>query len=121
MTVDRRVRLALGRFGRRVQRVTVRLAALANPLGGSDQRCRMRAWLQGAGDVRAEAINGKIEAAIARAATRLATAVAWALDAGPIPPTAISSSSARTRPAGQCRATAPGASLRKRRPGAGAR
>ena len=80
----RRVHLALGRFGGRVQRVTVRIAKPANPLGGVDHRCRMRAWLQAAGDGRAEAINGKVEAAIRRAATRLATGVGWALDGGPV-------------------------------------
>ena len=84
--VVRRVRLAMGRFGRRVQKVTVRMAEPANPLGGLDQRCRMRAWLQAAAGVRAEAINGKMEAAVGRAAARLATGVAWALDGGPYPP-----------------------------------
>jgi hypothetical protein len=79
----RRVRLALSRFGGRVQRVTVRIAKPTNPLGGIDHRCRMRAWLQAAGDVRAEAINGKVEAAVGRAATRLATGVGWALDGEP--------------------------------------
>jgi len=80
--VDRRVRLALSRFGRRVQKVSVRIAVAANPLGGVDRRCRMRAWLQSAGDVRAEAINGRIETAVGRAAARLATGVGWALDGG---------------------------------------
>ena len=80
----RHVRLALSRFGARVQRVTVRIARPTNPLGGIDHRCRMRAWLQAAGDVRAEAINGKVEAAVGRAATRLATGVGWALDGGPV-------------------------------------
>src|SRR4051812_22895547 len=79
--VVRLVRLALSRFGRRVQKVSVRIAKAANPLGGIDRRCRMRAWLQAAGDVRAEAINGKVETAVGRAAARLATGVAWALDA----------------------------------------
>ena len=78
--VVRRVNLALSRFGGRVQRVTVRIAKPVNPLGGIDHRCRMRARLQAARDVRAEAINGKVEAAVARAATRLATGVGWALD-----------------------------------------
>jgi len=80
--VVRRVRLALSRFGRRVQKVSVRVAEIANPLGGIDLQCQMRAWLQLAGDVRAEAINGRIEAAVGRAAARLAIGVAWALDAG---------------------------------------
>jgi len=44
----------------------------------------MRAWLQAAEDVRAEAINGKVEAAVGRAATRLAKGVGWALDGGPV-------------------------------------
>ena len=78
--VVRRVHLALSRFGGRVQRVTVRIAKPVNPLGGIDHRCRMRAWLQSAEDVKAEAINGKVDAAVARAATRLATGVGWALD-----------------------------------------
>jgi len=91
------VRLAMGRFGVRVQKVTVRMAEPANPLGGLDQRCRMRAWLQAAGGVRAEAINGKMEAAVGRAAARLALGVAWALEGDPYP--------ARRRPA---RMTRPG-------------
>jgi hypothetical protein len=80
--VVRRVHLALSRFGPRVQRVTVRIAKPTNPFGGIDHRCRMRAWLQAAEDVRAEAINGKVEA-VGRAATRLAKGVGWALDGGP--------------------------------------
>src|ERR1044071_907763 len=80
--VVRRVRLALSRVGRRVQKVSVHVADIANPLGGIDRQCQMRAWLQLAGDVQAEAINGRIETAVGRAAARLATRVAWALDAG---------------------------------------
>ena len=76
----RRVLLALSRFGGQVRRVTVRLAEPANPLGGVDQRCRMRASLQASDDIHAEAINGRIEAAVARAAMRLAKRVGWALD-----------------------------------------
>lgn len=75
----RRVLLAMSRFGEDVREVTVRLAAPANPLGGFDQRCRMRARLQATGDIHVEAINGKMEAAVARAAARLATRVGWAL------------------------------------------
>jgi hypothetical protein len=76
----RRVLLALSRFGGQVRKVTVRLAEPANALGGVDQRCRMRAWLQASDDVHAEAVNGRIEAAVARAAMRLAKRVGWALD-----------------------------------------
>ena len=76
----RQVLLALSRFGGQVRKVTVRMAQPANPSGGVDQRCRMRAWLQAADDVGAEAINGRIETAVGRAAARLAKRVAWALD-----------------------------------------
>jgi ribosome-associated translation inhibitor RaiA len=96
--VVRRVQLALSRFGRRVQKVSVRIAAPVNPLGGVDQRCRMRARLEPAGDVRAEAINGEIEAAVRRAATRLATGVAWAVNAGPDKPRAHEPAGLRSRP-----------------------
>jgi ribosome-associated translation inhibitor RaiA len=70
--VVRRVLLALSRFGPRLRRVTVRLAEPVNPLGGVDQRCRMRAWLPGSDGIHAEAINGRMEAAVARAAAQLA-------------------------------------------------
>jgi hypothetical protein len=76
----RRVLLALSRFGEHVLKVTVRLAEPANPLGGVDQRCGMRASLQAGDDIQAEAINGRIDSAIARAAAQLARRVGWALD-----------------------------------------
>ena len=80
--VVRRVLLALSRFGPRVRRVTVRLAEPVNPLGGVDQRCRMRAWLRESDGIQAEAINGRMEAAVARAAAQLAKRVDFALDGG---------------------------------------
>ena len=67
----RRVLLALSRFGGHVRRVTVHLAEPTKPLGGVDQRCQMRAWLQASDDIHAEAINGGIEAAVARTAVGL--------------------------------------------------
>lgn len=82
VSVVRRVLLALSRFGPRVRKVTVRLAEPVNPLGGVDQRCRMRAWLQESDHIRAEAINGAIETAVARAAALLAKRVDFALDGG---------------------------------------
>ena len=78
--VVRRVLLALSRFGPRVAKVTVRLTEPANPLGGFDQRCRMRAWLRHTEDVRAEAINGRVDTAVARAAAQLAKRIDSALD-----------------------------------------
>ena len=78
--VVRRVLLALSRFGPRVRKVTVHLAEPVNLLGGVDQRCRMRAWLQESDGIHAEAINGGIEAVVARAAAQLAKRVDSALD-----------------------------------------
>ena len=80
--VRRRVLLAMSRFGREVHDVTARLAESKNPLGGVDQRCRVRARLQSGLVLRAEAINGRIETAVGRSATRLALHVAAALDGG---------------------------------------
>jgi hypothetical protein len=62
--------------------VTVHLAEPVNLLGGVDQRCRMRARLRESDDIHAEAINGGIEAAVARAAARLAKRVDFALEGG---------------------------------------
>ena len=78
--VVRRVLLALSRFGPRVRKVTVRLSAPLNPLGGVDQRCRMRAWLEQSDGIHAEAINGGFEAAVARAAKQVAKRMDFALD-----------------------------------------
>lgn len=80
--VVRRVLLALSRFGTQVTKVSVRLAEPANPLGGVDQRCRMRAWLHGRDGIHAEAINDGFEAAVSRAAAQLAKRVDSALDRG---------------------------------------
>jgi len=78
--VRRRVLLAMSRFGREVQRVTARLTESENPLGGVDQRCRVRAHLPSGLVLRAEAMNGRIEAAVGRSASRLALRVAETLD-----------------------------------------
>ncbi len=80
--VRRRVLLAISRFGREVEGVTVRLAESRNPLGGVDPRCRVATRLQSGLVLRAEAIDGEIEAAVARSAARVALLVAAALDPG---------------------------------------
>jgi ribosome-associated translation inhibitor RaiA len=77
--VRRRVLLAMSRFGPEVHGVSARLAELRNPLGGVDQRCRVRARLQSGLVLRAEAVNGQIETAVGRSAARLALHVAAAL------------------------------------------
>jgi hypothetical protein len=80
--VRRRVLLAMSRFGRELHGVTARLGQSRNPLGGVDQRCRMRARLQSGLVLRAEAMNGLIETAVGRSAARLALHVDAALDGG---------------------------------------
>jgi hypothetical protein len=80
--VVRRVLLTLSRFGPKLTKVTVRLSEPPNPLGGVDQRCRMRAWLEHSDGLGAEAINGGFEPAVARAARQLAKRVALAIDGG---------------------------------------
>jgi hypothetical protein len=78
--VRRRVLLSLSRFGPEVHGVTARLDAAHNPLGGVDQRCRVRARLQSGLVLRAEAMNGLIETAVGRSVAHLALLVAEALD-----------------------------------------
>jgi hypothetical protein len=78
--VRRCVLLAMSRFGHEVQGVTARLTESHNPLGGVDQRCRVRARLQSGLVLRAEALNGLIETAVGRSVARLALRVAAALD-----------------------------------------
>lgn len=78
--IVRRVLLALSRFGPRVRKVSVRVAEMASPLRGSERRCRMRAWLMTDSDIRVEVIDGRIEAAVSGAATRLAARLTRVLD-----------------------------------------
>ena len=77
--VRRRVLLALGRYSQEVHGVTARLDESRNPLGGVDQRSRVRARLHSGLVLRAEAIDGRIEAAVDRSAARLALLIAAAL------------------------------------------
>ena len=70
----------MSRFGPEVHGVSARLAELRNPLGGVDQRCRVRARLQSGLVLRAEAVNGQIETAVGRSVDHLALLVAEALD-----------------------------------------
>jgi ribosome-associated translation inhibitor RaiA len=80
--VRRRVLLAMSRFGPEVQAVTARLAESHTPLGGVDQRCRLRARLRSGHVLRAEAVNGALATAIGRSAARLARLVGAALAGG---------------------------------------
>lgn len=80
--VQRRVLLDLSRFGPQIRKVTVRLIETVNPLGGVDQRCRMRASLVDGNDIHVETINWGFEAVVARAAIQLAKRLDSSLDAG---------------------------------------
>lgn len=73
---ERRLLFALGRFGRKVLAVTMRLDDLNGPRGGSDKRCQIIAQLSPRGDVRVEELDGDLYAAISRGAERLDRAVA---------------------------------------------
>jgi ribosome-associated translation inhibitor RaiA len=78
--VERRLSFALSRFGGRVRAVSVRLVDLNGPRGGIDKRCSMQARLAPRGSVRVEHTDSQLPAAVDRAATRLAQAVARALE-----------------------------------------
>jgi hypothetical protein len=69
---ERRVLLALSRFGPQLPRLAVALTETRNPLGGVDRRCRITARLRDGGDVRGEAVDETFESAVARAAIQLA-------------------------------------------------
>jgi hypothetical protein len=112
--VSTRVLLTLSRFGPRVMKVTVRLTRSPNPLGGSDERCRMLASLSPGEQILAEAIDGTIEAAVARGADRLAKGVARALLEGypgagmaALVPGRVRHSRAGSEPAGSSRRRSP--------------
>jgi ribosome-associated translation inhibitor RaiA len=78
--VERRLSFALSRFGRRVRAVSISLTDLNGPRGGIDKRCSMQARLAPRGSVRVEHTDSELRAAVDRASTRLARAVARALE-----------------------------------------
>jgi hypothetical protein len=80
--VRRRVLLAMSRFSPELHGVSARLRESHNPLGGVDQRCRLRATLRSGRVLRSEASNGLIETALGRSVERLALLVAESLDHG---------------------------------------
>ena len=78
--VRRRVLLAMSRFEPDVRAVRASLAGAPNPLGGVDQRCRVRARLRCGLVLRAEAMSGLIETAVGHSVAHLALLVGDALD-----------------------------------------
>ncbi|HEX8913639.1 MAG TPA: HPF/RaiA family ribosome-associated protein [Humisphaera sp.] len=74
--VSRRVESAVGRFSRRVRRVTVRVLDENGPRGGVDMVCRIEAVLGSVGPVVVERRDADGHAAIDAATTRLKQVVA---------------------------------------------
>jgi ribosomal subunit interface protein len=75
----RRVLFALGRFGRQVESVVLRMDDVNGPRRGSDKRFRISARLMRGQTVRIEGCHEDIYAAINQAADRLGRAVARVL------------------------------------------
>jgi ribosome-associated translation inhibitor RaiA len=78
--VERRLRFSLGRFSRRILRVTVRIVDLNGPRGGVDKVCRIEVRLLPAGCFLAEDWDSDLHAAIDRAAERVARSVSRAIN-----------------------------------------
>ena len=73
--IERRLRFALSRFGPRIRRVRLGLADMNGPKGGIDVQCSLEAMLERGGTIVAEVSDAEIEAAVSRAAERLARRV----------------------------------------------
>lgn len=70
--VERRLQFSLGRFGKRLGRVTVRLKDLNGPRGGADKSCRIGAEIHpSARQVWLEAVDANLLCAIDRATERI--------------------------------------------------
>jgi putative sigma-54 modulation protein len=78
--VERRVHFALGRFGHRIQRVTVRIPDVNGPRGGVDQQCRVIADLGSLGRLTVEWVDNSLTAAVDHAADRIARSVARTIE-----------------------------------------
>jgi putative sigma-54 modulation protein len=72
---ERRLLFALGRFGGRIGRVTLRLEDTNGPRGGVDKRCHIELRLVGAGSLVVDTRDTAFEPAISRAADRMARRV----------------------------------------------
>lgn len=78
--VRRRLGFALGPYGERMQRVSVRLGDENGPRGGVDKFCRIHVHLAGAPAALAEDVGADLYAAIDRAADRIGRVVGRRLD-----------------------------------------
>ncbi len=79
--VETRLRLAIGRYGPRIGRVTVFLVDVNGPRGGAGLRCRIVAGLRGCGEIVAEGEGVSAAQATDMAVERLARAAARAVAA----------------------------------------
>lgn len=91
----RRVRLVVGRFGRRIAHVTVRISDVNGPRGGSDKLCRVEARLWGRLPLVAEDTAADLRQAVDRAIDRIGRAIERAVArrletrrSFPVPPSA---------------------------------
>ena len=73
--IDRRLRFALGRFGERIAKVTVRLEDANGARGGVDKQCQIDIALRPSGNVIVEDIDADLRTVIDRAADRAGRAV----------------------------------------------
>lgn len=73
--IDRRLRFALGRFGERIAKVTVRFEDANGARGGVDKQCHIDVALRPSGNVVVEDIDADLRAVVDRAADRAARAV----------------------------------------------
>ena len=73
--VDRRLRFALGRFGERIGRVTVRFDDANGTRGGVDKQCQIDVALRPSGNVIVDDIDADLCTVVDRAAERVARAV----------------------------------------------
>lgn len=80
--IDRRLKFALGRFGKAIRQVVVRVVDINGPRGGVDKRCRITVALRGAGSDRitVKDTDDNLYAAIARASERAERAVSRAIE-----------------------------------------
>lgn len=73
--VDHRLRFALGRFGERITKVTVRFEDANGARGGVDKQCHINVALRPTGNVLIEDIDADLHTVVDRAADRVARAV----------------------------------------------
>lgn len=78
--IERRLHFALGRFGRRIHRLSLQLTDLNGPRGGIDKRCRITIALIPRGLVMVESQGGDPFALVADAVKRAGRALRRELD-----------------------------------------